>query len=171
MKIKEDFEKLYREILDKYKDAFAIKFDKDDFPHQIESMYGRGKDELFTDFYIVLQNTDFPSNYDLLECAYYQYGDYDHGRFYYLNVSYEVLRTYKNITLKNVIEILPFDYLDIVDVDLEKFHITNEEGKVISDDTTYTKIKDSYYKLNDTIIISEENKRLLLEEISKFYKK
>ena len=72
--------------------------------------------------------------------------------------------------MKNVIEILPFDFLDIINTDSGEFYITNEEGKVISDNTTYTKIKDSYYKINETIVISEENKVLLLEEISRFYK-
>jgi hypothetical protein len=163
MSVKEDFNKLYDNIIEEYKGAFAIYFNKDDIPAQTQHMYcGLAKDELFTDFYIIRHNLNV---YDLLECAYYKYGDSDHGRFDYFNVSYEVLKTHECCTLKQIIEIIPSDYLEILDLDgyVDEWESKNDNGEIIDSSENYTLINGVFYKINDMIHANEDNKKILLE--------
>jgi hypothetical protein len=163
MSVKEDFKKLYNKILEEYKEAFAIYFNKNDIPAQTQYMYcGLAKDELFTDFYIIQNNS---CSYDLLECAYYKYGDFDHGRFNYFTVEYEVLKTHKSCTLEQIIEMIPSDYLEIQDLNgyTEEWETKNNKGEVVDSSENYTLVNGVFYKINDIMHANEENKMLLLK--------
>ena len=170
MSVKEDFNKLYNKILEGHKQAFAIYFNKDDIPAQTQYMYcGLAPDELFTDFYIIQNNSD---SYDLLECAYYKYGDYDHGRFNYFTVSYDVLKIHKSCTLEQIVKMIPSDYLEIQDLNgyVDEWIQKDDHGEIVDSSESYTLINGIFYKINDIIHANEENKRLLLKTIADLQK-